>query len=173
MATITCPRCGTENPDGRINCQKCGIDLRWALENPTEVERLKAEEEHATEPREAAERATVASGPCRLCGQIGALEWQKLYAGVTPRLKRMDLHYLNVLLCENCRRERKKAMRRVYIWAFLIGLALGGLIVALTEETPCLTVVGPLALVLSVFLNQNQIMYEFVDGPLIQRMKRR
>jgi hypothetical protein len=28
MATITCPRCRTENPDDRNNCQKCGLNIR-------------------------------------------------------------------------------------------------------------------------------------------------
>jgi hypothetical protein len=28
MATITCPRCRTENPDDRKDCQKCGINIR-------------------------------------------------------------------------------------------------------------------------------------------------
>ena len=28
MATITCPRCRTENPDDRNNCQKCGVNIR-------------------------------------------------------------------------------------------------------------------------------------------------
>ena len=30
MATITCPRCRTENPAGRNNCQKCGLNLQLA-----------------------------------------------------------------------------------------------------------------------------------------------
>jgi len=28
IATITCPRCRTENPDDRNNCQKCGVNIR-------------------------------------------------------------------------------------------------------------------------------------------------
>ena len=28
MATITCPKCRTENPDDRNNCQKCGVNIR-------------------------------------------------------------------------------------------------------------------------------------------------
>jgi len=28
IATITCPRCRTENPNDRNNCQKCGINIR-------------------------------------------------------------------------------------------------------------------------------------------------
>jgi hypothetical protein len=28
MATITCPRCRTKNPDDRNNCQKCGLNIR-------------------------------------------------------------------------------------------------------------------------------------------------
>jgi hypothetical protein len=28
MTTITCPRCRTENPDDRNNCQKCGVNIR-------------------------------------------------------------------------------------------------------------------------------------------------
>jgi hypothetical protein len=28
MATITCPRCRTENPDDRKDCQKCGVNIR-------------------------------------------------------------------------------------------------------------------------------------------------
>jgi len=30
MAAVTCPRCKTENPDGRNICQKCGLNIQPA-----------------------------------------------------------------------------------------------------------------------------------------------
>jgi hypothetical protein len=39
--TITCPRCGTENRADRLNCEVCRINLRFALENPEEIARLR------------------------------------------------------------------------------------------------------------------------------------
>jgi hypothetical protein len=30
----TCPRCGTDNPDYVTACQKCRINLEWALAHP-------------------------------------------------------------------------------------------------------------------------------------------
>lgn len=44
MNTITCPKCGTINPENTLNCKSCKINLRFALENPAEVERIKKEE---------------------------------------------------------------------------------------------------------------------------------
>lgn len=44
MNTITCPRCGASNPVDSMNCGACRINLRFALENPTEIERLKQED---------------------------------------------------------------------------------------------------------------------------------
>lgn len=40
-ATRTCPRCETENPAEAMNCISCGINLKFALENPDEIKRLK------------------------------------------------------------------------------------------------------------------------------------
>lgn len=40
METIICPRCKAENPPGAMNCTVCHINLKFALENPAEVERL-------------------------------------------------------------------------------------------------------------------------------------
>jgi hypothetical protein len=48
MPTITCPKCGTENPADATICQKCRIDLKFALEHPEAVEPLKQREK----PRE-------------------------------------------------------------------------------------------------------------------------
>lgn len=39
--TITCPRCGAENRADRLNCDVCRINLRFALENPEEIARLR------------------------------------------------------------------------------------------------------------------------------------
>jgi hypothetical protein len=39
--TIPCPRCGTENAAGQLNCAVCRINLRFALENPVEIARLR------------------------------------------------------------------------------------------------------------------------------------
>jgi hypothetical protein len=33
MATIICPKCGTENSDSEMNCTQCRINLKFALEN--------------------------------------------------------------------------------------------------------------------------------------------
>lgn len=37
MATISCPKCGTENPDSAINCKQCRINLQFALEHYGEM----------------------------------------------------------------------------------------------------------------------------------------
>jgi hypothetical protein len=39
--TITCPRCGAENRADCLNCEVCRINLRFALENPEEIARLR------------------------------------------------------------------------------------------------------------------------------------
>lgn len=39
--TITCPRCGSENRPDRRNCEVCRINLKFALENPAEIARLR------------------------------------------------------------------------------------------------------------------------------------
>ena len=44
MDTVTCPRCGTRNRAEAMNCQACTINLRFALENPAEIERIKQED---------------------------------------------------------------------------------------------------------------------------------
>ena len=38
MATITCPKCGTENSDDAVNCINCRVNLKYALEHPGEME---------------------------------------------------------------------------------------------------------------------------------------
>jgi len=40
-SSITCPKCGTENPATAMNCRQCRINLQFALEHPEEIERLK------------------------------------------------------------------------------------------------------------------------------------
>ncbi len=48
---ITCPICGTENPASATNCRQCHINLKFALENSQEVERIKqAEQGRPTAP---------------------------------------------------------------------------------------------------------------------------
>jgi hypothetical protein len=44
MNTITCPRCGARVRADAMNCDACRINLRFALENPVEIERLKQED---------------------------------------------------------------------------------------------------------------------------------
>jgi hypothetical protein len=39
MDKITCPKCGTENLQGALNCKECRINLKFALENLDEIER--------------------------------------------------------------------------------------------------------------------------------------
>lgn len=38
MATITCPKCGTENPADAMNCKNCKVNLKYALEHSGEME---------------------------------------------------------------------------------------------------------------------------------------
>jgi hypothetical protein len=38
MTSIICPKCGTENVAGEINCRKCGINLKAAQEHPEQFE---------------------------------------------------------------------------------------------------------------------------------------
>ena len=52
MENITCPRCGTVNPANAVNCKQCRINLKFALQNPSEVERLKKEEQERLEQQE-------------------------------------------------------------------------------------------------------------------------
>ncbi len=44
MDTITCPLCGFENSGSASNCTHCQIDLKFALENPEDIERIKNNE---------------------------------------------------------------------------------------------------------------------------------
>ncbi len=37
MTTVICPVCGHKNPRGSMNCEKCRINLAWALQHPEEV----------------------------------------------------------------------------------------------------------------------------------------
>lgn len=41
MATIICPKCGTENPANAMNCKNCRINLNLALEHPDMLESVK------------------------------------------------------------------------------------------------------------------------------------
>jgi hypothetical protein len=38
MTTVTCPKCGTENPAEAMNCKNCRGNLKYALEHPGEME---------------------------------------------------------------------------------------------------------------------------------------
>lgn len=38
MTTVTCPKCGTENPANAMNCKNCKINLKYALEHLEEME---------------------------------------------------------------------------------------------------------------------------------------
>jgi len=53
MDTVTCPRCGTENPASAVNCRDCRVNLRFALEHPEQLGGTKLEapqgEEDATQ----------------------------------------------------------------------------------------------------------------------------
>jgi len=57
MDTIICPKCGTENPAGAMNCRNCRINLRFALEHPDQIEGAK----HAAAPRDEAPTQQAAS----------------------------------------------------------------------------------------------------------------
>jgi hypothetical protein len=41
MDTVTCPKCGTENPASATNCRDCRVNLRFALEHPDQIESAK------------------------------------------------------------------------------------------------------------------------------------
>lgn len=41
MTTIICPKCGTENLAGEMNCRKCHINLKYAQEHPEQFEEQK------------------------------------------------------------------------------------------------------------------------------------
>ncbi len=41
MSLLMCPRCGATIPASAMNCGQCRINLRFALEHPEEVQRLK------------------------------------------------------------------------------------------------------------------------------------
>jgi transposase-like protein len=38
---LVCPRCGSENPTGAMNCARCRINLEFAREHPAEIQRMK------------------------------------------------------------------------------------------------------------------------------------
>jgi hypothetical protein len=38
MSSIICPKCGTENLAGEMNCRKCRINLKYAQEHPEQFE---------------------------------------------------------------------------------------------------------------------------------------
>jgi hypothetical protein len=44
LSGISCPRCGTENPEDAMNCGACRINLRFALENPAQIRRIRSED---------------------------------------------------------------------------------------------------------------------------------
>lgn len=44
MNTLTCPRCGAENNSDVMNCVECRINLKFALEHPSDVERIRQED---------------------------------------------------------------------------------------------------------------------------------
>jgi hypothetical protein len=44
ISTVTCPRCGSENSIVAMNCVSCGINLKFAQENPSEIDQLKQDD---------------------------------------------------------------------------------------------------------------------------------
>jgi hypothetical protein len=46
MDTITCPKCGTENPANAMNCKKCKVNLKFALANPDVAKGITQSIEH-------------------------------------------------------------------------------------------------------------------------------
>jgi hypothetical protein len=41
MSSITCPKCGTENPEDAVVCSGCKVSLSYALESAAESEQMK------------------------------------------------------------------------------------------------------------------------------------
>ncbi len=41
MTRLSCPRCGAENSADALNCARCRVNLRFALDHPQDVERLR------------------------------------------------------------------------------------------------------------------------------------
>jgi len=76
MATITCPKCGAENPVNAINCKSCRINLKFALEHLDEME-FALEHPDAFEPMDAPRPR------CSACGStnVAIQEVRKIHSG--------------------------------------------------------------------------------------------
>jgi hypothetical protein len=52
--TLTCPRCGAENPASAMNCVECKINLSYAQEHPDEIQHIKQQDLRKQEEMRAA-----------------------------------------------------------------------------------------------------------------------
>jgi len=69
---ITCPLCDHQNPPGSINCEKCHINLAWALEHPQEVEEKRREKLKGVSPLACPHCGKLAGLRLNLCPYCGA-----------------------------------------------------------------------------------------------------
>lgn len=66
MMTITCPKCGTENPVSAMNCTSCRVNLKFALEHLDEMTFAKEHSdifEHVVDTLQAGQRGLSATPP--------------------------------------------------------------------------------------------------------------
>jgi hypothetical protein len=68
MDTIICPKCGTENPVSAMNCKRCRINLRFAMEHPEQIERVKLE---ATQREEDSTQQAISQGATSILARVG------------------------------------------------------------------------------------------------------
>jgi hypothetical protein len=77
MTYIVCPKCGTENLAGKMNCGKCGINLKYAQEHPEQFGGLKQQatqgEQASPEEPQATEYLGCVANAMRWMGRVWGL----------------------------------------------------------------------------------------------------
>ena len=116
MATLTCPRCGTVNPDGSMTCRKCRINLQWALDHANEVVPYPLPADNEVETNE------VETRTCPKCGGAMAKGWTPDYLsagiaqsrwvdgephrsslwGIRINAKEQSTYLITIFRCEAC-----------------------------------------------------------------------
>jgi len=74
MDMIICPECGTENPTNAINCKQCQTNLKFAFENPKEIEHIQQPAQGLSEPSPTSEPGEAMQDGiyCSACGHLNA-----------------------------------------------------------------------------------------------------